>query len=52
MMYSFLPSRTKNTAIIEATMETAPRTRGKVVAMPMSGNSRLPRSIAATAVTA
>ena len=52
MMYSFCPRRTKKIAIIDATIETAPRTNGNSVAIGWSGKIRLPNSIAATAVTA
>ena len=45
-------TRTKETAIIDATIETAPRARGNIVAISIAGNSRLPSSMAATAVTA
>jgi hypothetical protein len=52
IIYSLLPSLTKKMAIMDATIEMAPSTSGNSVAMPICGNLRLPRSMAATAVTA
>ena len=52
MIQVLRPNRTKSVPITVAMIETAPRIKGKSTYWISPGNRRLPRSMAAIAVTA